>query len=153
MKLFDFKHKIQIRVRFSEVDCRRIVHNANYLIYFETGRIEYLKEIGENVKVYDNINEPDVVLVRNEINYRSSARFDDMLDIYTRVSTIKNTSFIFEGLIVKTKTREIIADNIAVHVVLDSKTGKPTQVKESFIVNVKRYEGRKLKILQNKSTK
>ena len=41
-----FKHAMHVRVRSSEIDWQGIVHNANYLIYFEDGRIAYLEQIG-----------------------------------------------------------------------------------------------------------
>ncbi|RCK76546.1 MAG: 4-hydroxybenzoyl-CoA thioesterase family active site [Ignavibacteriae bacterium] len=147
MDLKKFKFKYQLRVRSYEVDWAGIVHNAVYLQYFETGRIEYLKHLGIEVS-YQNINTKSrVVIVRNEINYKHPARFDDLLDIYVRISTIGKTSFTFESVIVNPILRKYISDNISVHVWLDEITGEPIKVDDRFIETVQNYEGDNLKFI------
>src|SRR3712207_6607968 len=37
-----FRFSTDLSVRFSETDAQGVVHNANYLIWFEIGRIDYL---------------------------------------------------------------------------------------------------------------
>ena len=61
-------------------------------------------------------------MVRNEINYRSHAFYDDVLEVYSRISYIKNSSFGYDHLIVKQKTGEIIVDGKGVVVFVDPKT-------------------------------
>jgi acyl-CoA thioester hydrolase len=139
----NFRSKTSLRVRNVEIDSQGIVHNAIYLQYFETGRFEYLRSIGYEKDFASVVKGTKVVLVRNEINYRSSARFDDLLDLYTRVSVIGRTSFIFEGIIQNSKTKKIIADNLAVHVWLHPRTGEPVPVPKKFIGKIQRYERRK----------
>ncbi len=91
-----FQHVAQIRVRSYQVDTLGIVHNSIYLQYLEVARIEYLKHLGINISVGQVQKEFNVVLVRNEIDYKSPARFDELLNIYTRVLYIRDTSFAFE---------------------------------------------------------
>ena len=142
-----FKYKIPLRVRNYEVDWQGIVHNANYLLYFEIARVEYLKNLGVKVDINTIQHDSKVVLVRNEINYRSPARFDDELEVYSRISFIKNTSFAFEGLLVQAKTQRLVAENIAVHVWLDPRTDEPTRVSDEFRNAVQRFEGNSLTLL------
>ena len=112
-------------MRNYEVDWQGIVHNANYLLYFEVARIEYLKHVGITLDINAIQNESKVVLVRNEINYRFPARFDNLLDVWTRISYIKDTSFAFEGLIVAASSMQVISENLAVHVWIDPETDEP----------------------------
>lgn len=141
MEKAKFKHNTQIRVRNYEVDWQGIVHNANYLLYFEVGRLEYLKNLGVKVDLSSIQKESKVVLVRNEIDYKSSAIFDEILDIWTRIVYIKNSSFVFEGIIEESKSRRLVAENIAVHVWLDSRTAQPKSVPDEFRSMVQRFEG------------
>ncbi len=145
MNLKKFKFKHQLRVRSYEVDWVGIVHNSVYLQYFEVARIEYLKHIGIEVS-YKNINtKSKVVIVRNEINYKHPAKFDDLLDIYVRISEIGTTSFTFESIILNSISKENISDNISIHVWLDEKTGQPVNVDNRFIEIVQNFEGLKFK--------
>jgi acyl-CoA thioesterase FadM len=83
-----------------------------------------------------------VVLVRNEINYKSAVRFDEVLNIYTRISAIKNTSFIFEGLMEENSTGRVVAENVAYHVWLHPETGEPIRVSDSFRKIIADFEGK-----------
>ena len=136
-----FQHKTVVKVRNYEIDWQGIVHNAIYLHYFEVGRIEYLNTIGAKVDINTINNESKVVLARNEIDYRSPARYGDTINVYSRISAIKNTSFIFEGLLERSSNGEIIAENVAVHVWLNHKTNLPTPVPDDFRKLVQRFEG------------
>ena len=146
-----FKHRIKLRVRNYEVDWQGIVHNANYLLYFETARIEYLKNLGVKVDINSIQHDSKVVLVRNEINYLSPVRFDDELEIFTRISYIKNTSFAFESFMEKSSNGQRMAENIAVHVWLNPKTDEPTRVSDEFRKAVLQFEGNSLTLFDKTS--
>ncbi len=135
-----FHFETPVRVRNYEVDWQGIVHNANYLLYCEVGRVEYLKALGIALDL-TGVNGPSkVVLVRNEINYRMSARFDEMLTVYTRVASVGNTSFVMEGLVERPSDGARIVENVAVHVWLDPAVNRPVRVPESFRELVRQQE-------------
>ncbi|MCX8104738.1 MAG: acyl-CoA thioesterase [Ignavibacterium album] len=137
MDLKDFNHKTTVTVRFHEVDMLGVCNNAVYINYFEHARLEYVKAAGlippggifSDGKLF--------FMVRNEINYRDHAFYDDELEVYSRISYIKNSSFGFDHLIVKKKTGHIIVDGKGVVVYVDPKTRKSTSLPESFIEKVK----------------
>jgi len=136
-----FKFKTQVRVRNYEIDWQGVVHNANYLLYFEVGRVAYLEHIGVKIDVNSIQHESKVVVVRNEINYRSAARFGDLLDVYTRISYVRNTSFAFEGILENAETQSPVAENISFHVWLDHRTNHPMQVPAEFRRVIRKFEG------------
>lgn len=137
-----FKFSTQVRVRNYEVDWQGIVHNATYLLYCEVGRIEYLKHIGVNVDLQSIQGASKVVLVRNEIDYKSPAYFDEVLNVYTRVSFIRNSSFAMEGILEKVTTGALVAANVAFHVWLDPTSGRPKTVPDHFRKLVQAFEGK-----------
>jgi acyl-CoA thioester hydrolase len=136
-----FKFSSDIVVRNYEVDWQGIVHNAVYLLYFETGRIEYLQQLGVPINLEAIRKESKIVVARNEIDYRWPARFGESLRILTRISAVKNTSFNFEGIILEKTTERIIAENSSVHVWLDQVTGQPVTVAPWFRQVVRDFEG------------
>ena len=135
-----FRFKTRIRVRNYEVDWQGIVHNANYLLYFEIGRIEYLKHLGVRIDLNAVRKHSRVVLVRNEIDYKSPAFFDEVLDVYTRVSYIRNSSFGFEGIIEEPVKHRLVATNVAVHVWLSPTSHAAIPVASSFRKAVQKFE-------------
>jgi acyl-CoA thioester hydrolase len=136
-----FKHVHQLRVRSYEVDWQGIVHNTNYLRYFEVGRIDYLKHIGATVDMKTIQGEGKVVLVRNEIDYDSPAFFDELLAIYTRISFIKNSSFAMEGMMERISDGRLISRNVASHVWLDPVSNRPKTIGDEFRKLVQSFEG------------
>ena len=136
-----FKFKTEIRVRNYEVDWQGIVHNAVYLLYFETGRIEYFRALGLRIDLESIKHGNRMVLVRNEINYRAPAKFDDLLDVHTRISAIRNTSYVMEGLLLVHRSDKLIGENVAVHVWLDPNTDRPKTISDTFRKAVQQFEG------------
>ena len=136
----DFKHKISITVRFNEVDMLGVCNNAVYINYFETARLEYIKVAGlmpENGLFSDG---KLFFIVRNEINYLDHAYYDDEINVYTKISYVKNSSFGFDHLIVKVKTGKVIVDGKGVIVHVDPKTRKSLSLGKEFINKIKSFE-------------
>ena len=136
----DFKHKIIITVRFHEVDMLGVCNNAVYINYFETARLEYIKAAGLMPEKGIFSDGKLFFMVRNEINYRDHAFYDDELVVYTRISYVKNSSFGFDHQIVKKKTGQVIVDGKGVIVHVDSKTRKSIDLEPELINKIKLFE-------------
>ena len=81
-------HEIPIRVRYQETDAQGRVHHANYLTYFEMGRVELLRAAGYS---YKRLEEEGVLLVVAEmaIQYFLPAEYDDLLRLVTTTVAAK----------------------------------------------------------------
>ena len=84
-----------LRVRFCDTDLMGIVHHANYLAYFEMGRVEWLRR---RAVTYADWNARGIHLpvVDASIRYRAPARFDDCLTVDTRLVELRAASIRFE---------------------------------------------------------
>ena len=76
--------EITIRVRYAETDRMGLLHHANYLVYFEQGRTELLRERG---LTYRDLEDQGFLLVitKVEVRYRRPAHYDDVLTVRTIV--------------------------------------------------------------------
>ncbi len=76
--------EITIRVRYAEADRMGLLHHANYLVYFEQGRTELLREQG---LAYRDLEDQGflLVLTKIEVRYRRPAHYDDVLTLRTTV--------------------------------------------------------------------
>ncbi|HEX2787997.1 MAG TPA: thioesterase family protein [Ignavibacteria bacterium] len=141
MNISDFKHSYQVRARQYEVDSQGIVHNAVYLEYFETGRIEYRRQFGyvlqPNGIFTDGLK---VVVVNNTINYHVPIILDDVVNIYTRIAWIKNSSFCFHQLIENDKNKEVNCTGSGILVNLNPSNNTPEKLNEKFINEIKSFE-------------
>lgn len=86
---------IPIRVYIEDTDAGGIVYYVNYLKFMERSRTEFLRQYG-----YDKpaILEDGTLLVvhKAEVNYRRSARLDDLLTVTTEVDTLARTNVLFK---------------------------------------------------------
>ncbi|MCX7878593.1 MAG: acyl-CoA thioesterase [Ignavibacteria bacterium] len=128
-----YPHMISVRVRNFEVDSQGIVHNAVYLNYCEIGRVEYVRTLGIQLLptgIFDN--QFKINVKRNEINYESPAYLDDLLNVHTRISYIKNSSFCFDHIIMRPSDRTLIITQKSVQVNLNLKTGRPERLPDDI---------------------
>jgi acyl-CoA thioester hydrolase len=95
------QHEIEIRVRYQETDGQGRVHHANYLTWFELGRVELLRAAGHS---YRELEEAGIFLVVADvrIQYYLPAFFDDVLRLVTatvaaRGARIEHRYQIFRG--------------------------------------------------------
>lgn len=143
-----FKHKFQIRVRNYEVDSQGIVHNATYLEYCEEGRVEYVRNLGVYLTPTGFYNgNLKINVKRNEINYEAPATVDELLDIYTRISYIKNSSFCFEHLIIGSENQKLYVTQKSIQVNLNLQTSVPERLPDNIRKVVIDFEGKDLELI------
>ncbi|MCX6510359.1 MAG: thioesterase family protein [Actinobacteria bacterium] len=87
---YSFSH--DLRVRFAETDAMGVAHHSSYVAWLEVARVEFLRSLGTP---YPEIRAQGVDLAVLELfmNYRVSARFDDLVTVHTRVSNLKGATF------------------------------------------------------------
>src|ERR1700688_2273589 len=106
-----------VRVRYAETDKMGIVYYANYLIYFEIGRVEYLRERGLDYRRMELEDDSFTVVAESRCRYRRPARYDDPLRIRTRVTSAKIRVITFGYEIVHDETKQVLATVETIHVV------------------------------------
>lgn len=76
---------ITLRVRYPEVDAMGYLHHSRYLQYFEIGRVELLRSLGFS---YADLERQGIyfVVVKAECRYRAPARYDEELQLTTRIA-------------------------------------------------------------------
>jgi len=83
------------RVRYAETDKMGVVHHANYLVWFESARIQMLDELG---LPYTEVEAQGcfIPVLGARIDYRRAARFDDRLEIRLSMKERPKARFHFD---------------------------------------------------------
>ena len=78
------EHQTEIRVRYQETDAQGRVHHANYVKYFEIGRVEMLRASGIS---YRQLEKSGIILVVVDLkcNFITGAQYDDLLLLTTKI--------------------------------------------------------------------
>ena len=137
----DFRYHHDIRVRFADTDLQAIVFNANYLTYYDVAWTEYFRAVGFEWKELLALG-VDTVLARTTMEFKSPARFDEILEVHTRVSKIGTTSLTFEFEIYPQGEDRLINSASSLYVCVDPKTLKSTPVPELLRERIDAFEGR-----------
>jgi acyl-CoA thioester hydrolase len=102
-------HRLSVRVYWEDTDASGVVYHANYLRWAERGRSEWLRDQGGTQQQW--IEEQGVAFTVAELSvrYRRPARLDDLLDVVTKVETIRRASLVFHQQVIHLARQEILA--------------------------------------------
>ncbi len=116
-------HQTQIRVRYSETDQMGVVYHGNYAPYFEIGRVEWLRNKGIS---YKSMEENGIMLpvVSLTMNYKKSARYDELLTLKTILKKQTTVKIEFEYELYN-ESAELLTTGSSILVFVDMKTGRP----------------------------
>jgi acyl-CoA thioester hydrolase len=121
----------EIRVRYAETDQMGIVYYANYLVWFEVGRVEVLRTLGFSYSQLEQEHECILPVVEAICRYRSPARYDDQILIETRPALLRNSVLKFAYRILRKASNSqegaepvLLAEGETTHVVCDDQMKK-----------------------------
>ncbi len=118
------------KIYYADTDTGGVVYYANYLIYFEEARTEFLEYLGLSVKEYMDRGLLFVV-VSAALRYRLPASYADVLLISTRVEELKNTSFTLSHEICRQSDGKTVVTGSA-RLACVNKAGRPVGLPEEF---------------------
>ena len=112
-------YETEIRVRYAETDQMGIVHNSNYLIWFEVGRSEYCRARGFSYKEMEEKDGALMVVAESYCRYKSPAYYEDLLTVRTQVAELRSRSLRFIYEIFRASDETLIAEGETMHLVTD----------------------------------
>ena len=118
----------RVRVRYAETDKMGVVYYANYLVWFEVGRTDLLRESGWD---YREMEEEGYALpvIEAHCTYREPARYDDVLDVRTTGMLLSPVRVQFTYEIVRASDAAMLATGTTIHATLD-RAGRPCRLPE-----------------------
>jgi len=112
-------HETEIRVRYAETDQMGIVHNANYLVWFEVGRSDFCRARGFSYKEMEAEDNALMVVAESYCRYKSPAYYEDILVVRTKVEEIRSRSLRFIYEIFRPTDETLLAEGETLHLVTD----------------------------------
>jgi len=116
------KHKVagetRVRVRYAETDQMGVVYYANYLVWFEVGRSELMRQRGLDYKRMEIEEGCLMAVVEATARYKAPARYDEELIIETTVTGVRGPVVRFSYQILRADNRTLLCEGETVHVVV-----------------------------------
>ena len=121
--------RTRLRVRYAETDRMGVVYYANYLVWFEVGRTEWLRQAGWTYRALerDGISLP---VIEAHCEYRQPARYDDEIEVATSGTLVTPVRIRFDYKVSGRSDGTIVAIGHTVHAAVDA-GGKPCRLSSS----------------------
>jgi acyl-CoA thioester hydrolase len=119
-----------LRVRYSECDAQKVVFNGRYGEYVDLAVTEYMRALG--LTQGGLFTEFDYQVVKQTIEWRAPARFDDVLEISVQSKHLGTTSFALLAEFRIAGNEQITASVETVYVNVDPKQLTKTPLSETI---------------------
>ena len=124
-------HDAPVRVRYAETDQMGVVYHANYLIWFEIGRVELMRALGFEYKLMEAEDDCYIVVVEASCRYHHPARYDEVLRVRTRIAHAANRMIKYSYELLRDSDGHLLATGATTHVIC-GKDGKPKQFPQKY---------------------
>jgi len=131
-----YKYSALTRVWFSDTDAQGVVYYGRYLPYFDHARTEYHRHLGNL-----GLEGAEFVMRASTVEYHAPASFDDLLEIFVRVSRIGRTSLAYELRALRLPDETLMVTATQTLVLVDLVARRPTPLPEHSRMPIRDFEG------------
>ena len=116
-----------------------VVYYANYLTFFEVGRVEFLRAAKADYRAIE-AGGAVAAVTRADCRYLAPARFDDLLAIHTRAANVGRASMRFEYEVRREQDGVLLAEGYTEHACLDRQTLRPRRLPDEVRAAIARFQ-------------
>jgi len=118
--------RTRVRVRYAETDQMGVVYYANFLVWFEVARVEWLRQGGWSYRDMEH-DGTALPVIEAHCEYRHPARYDDEIEIAARATLLTPVRVRFDYDVVRVADDTLVAVGHTVHAAVDA-GGKPCRL-------------------------
>ena len=113
-------NETKLRVRYAETDQMGVVYHSNHLIWFEVGRVEFLRQMGFSYKDMEREDGLFIAVAEAKCRYRAPVYYDEEVVVRTRLKTVRGSVIIFSYELARADTGVLLAEGETTHIVTNS---------------------------------
>ena len=132
-----YKYAAFTRVGFSDTDAQGIVYYGRYLPYFDLARVEYHRHLD---LLDEAMREEQFVMRASSVEYFAPAQFDDLIEIFIRLSKIGRTSATYECAAYRVEDGVLMVTATQTLVLVDLTERKPCEIPDEWRLPVQEFE-------------
>jgi acyl-CoA thioester hydrolase len=108
----------KLRVRYAETDQMGVVYHSNYIIWFEVGRVEMLRQLGFTYREMEEQDGTHIAVVEARCRFKAPALYDDLVVVRTRLLNVRDSLLHFGYEILRETDGTQLAEGETVHLVV-----------------------------------
>jgi len=125
-------YETSLRVRYAETDQMGVVYHANYIIWFEVGRTELLRQFGFRYKDMEREDGCFIAVVDVRCRYKAPVHYDDEVIVRTYLKHVREKVIRFGYELRRAETGELLAEGETTHIVANAQM-KPRALPEKYM--------------------
>jgi len=110
-----------LRVRYAETDRMGVVYHSNFVIWFEVGRVELLRQLGFQYSEMEHQDNCHIPVVDLRVRYKAPAQYDDEIVIRTVIKNVRTSLLHFTYEVCRQSDRTLLATGETMHIIVDDK--------------------------------
>lgn len=113
-------YETSVRVRYADTDQMGVVYHSNYIVWFEVGRVELLRQLGFSYRDMEKQDDTHIAVVDVRCRYKAPARYDDIILVRTRLIHVRESLLHFGYELVRDDDHKVLAEGETVHIVVNA---------------------------------
>ena len=111
--------EIKLRVRYAETDQMGVVYHSNFVIWFEIGRVELMRQLGFRYRDMEKNDNCHIPVADLHVRYKEPAYYDDEIVIRTRLTDVHRSLLRFRYQVFRAGEELVLAEGETTHLVVD----------------------------------
>ena len=113
-------NETRLRVRYAETDQMGVVYHSNHLIWFEVGRVEWMRQMGFSYRDLERDEGRFIAVAEVKCRYRAPVFYDEEVVVRTWVKTVREKVIVFCYELVRGDDGKLLAEGETTHIVTDA---------------------------------
>jgi acyl-CoA thioester hydrolase len=97
-----------------------VVYHSNHLIWFEVGRVEFMREMGFSYRDMEREDGRFIAVAEIKCRYRAPVYYDEEVIVRTWLKTARESVVVFNYELVRGNDSTLLAEGETTHIVTDA---------------------------------
>lgn len=111
----------RLRVRYAETDKMGVVYHSNFVVWFEVGRVELLRQLGFEYSRMEKEDNCHIPVVDLRVRYKAPALYDDEIVVRTSLKNVRQSLLHFGYEVVRAGDETVLATGETTHIIVNDK--------------------------------
>jgi len=113
-------NETRLRVRYAETDQMGVVYYSNHLVWFEIGRVEWLRQMGFSYRDLEREDGRFIAVAEATCRYRAPVYYDQEVVVRTKLKHVRESVIVFSYELIRADDGAVLAEGETTHIVTDS---------------------------------
>lgn len=113
--------EVKLRVRYAETDQMGVVYHSNFVIWFEIGRVELMRQLGFCYRDMEQQENCHIPVADMRVRFKGPAYYDDEIVVRTRLKHVHRSLLRFNYQVFRAGDQVLLAEGQTTHLIVDDK--------------------------------